>query len=174
MRPANRIKKYVLVAILAAVLCLQNGLQHGLPQSMSSASAASLSAVDQPVVVANTAASATDFVLAAAPSMTAAAVKEKTMAAAAGTTVEDPPNSFRVLCYHDIRDDVRSTFTSAPESTAIDTRELVRHFSWLQKNGYRACPVVVRGPRSTPDAKINAVCCRPSRRSLSVLKAVAA
>ena len=49
---------------------------------------------------------------------------------------EDPAQSFRVLCYHDIRDDLRSTMASSPESTAIDTRELVRQFSWLEKNGY--------------------------------------
>ena len=49
---------------------------------------------------------------------------------------EDPAQSFRVLCYHDIRDNLRSTMATSPESTAIDTRELTRHFSWLQKNGY--------------------------------------
>ena len=49
---------------------------------------------------------------------------------------EDPPQSFRVLCYHDVRDSLRDTLTKSPESTAIDTGELVRHFSWLQQNGY--------------------------------------
>ena len=56
---------------------------------------------------------------------------------AALVNTEDPPQSFRVLCYHDIRDDLRGTIASSPESTAIDTRELVKHFSWLQKNGYQ-------------------------------------
>lgn len=49
---------------------------------------------------------------------------------------EDPAQSFRVLCYHDIRDDLRSTMANSPESTAIDTRELTRQFSWLEKSGY--------------------------------------
>ena len=49
---------------------------------------------------------------------------------------DDPAQSFRVLCYHDIRDDLRSTMAASPESTAIDTRELTRHFSWLQKNDF--------------------------------------
>ncbi|MDP9108008.1 MAG: poly-beta-1,6-N-acetyl-D-glucosamine N-deacetylase PgaB, partial [Pseudomonadota bacterium] len=48
----------------------------------------------------------------------------------------DPPQSFRVLCYHDIRDRLRDTLAQSPESTALDTRELIRHFSWLQKNGF--------------------------------------
>ena len=52
------------------------------------------------------------------------------------TATEDPAQSFRVVCYHDIRDDLRSTMASSPESTAIDTRELTRQFSWLQKSGY--------------------------------------
>ncbi len=49
---------------------------------------------------------------------------------------EDPAQSFRVLCYHDIRDDLRGSMVSSPESTAIDTRELTRQFSWLEKSGY--------------------------------------
>ena len=49
---------------------------------------------------------------------------------------EEPSQSFRVLCYHDIRDDLRSTMADSPESTAIDTRELTRQFSWLEKSGY--------------------------------------
>ncbi|GAA4023277.1 poly-beta-1,6-N-acetyl-D-glucosamine N-deacetylase PgaB [Actimicrobium antarcticum] len=56
--------------------------------------------------------------------------------AQAAPPVEDPSQSFRVLCYHDIRDDLHASLATSPESTALDTRELVRHFSWLQKNGY--------------------------------------
>lgn len=41
--------------------------------------------------------------------------------------------SFRVLCYHDIQNDVRVN----PDPYAIDTAELVSQFSWLKENGYR-------------------------------------
>ena len=49
----------------------------------------------------------------------------------------DPPQSFRVLCYHDIRDNLRESFKTWPESTALDTQDLARHFSWLHENGYQ-------------------------------------
>ncbi|MEN3365214.1 MAG: poly-beta,6-N-acetyl-D-glucosamine N-deacetylase, partial [Burkholderiales bacterium] len=49
----------------------------------------------------------------------------------------DPPQSFRVLCYHDIRDNLRESFQRWPEATALDTQDLIRHFSWLKENGYR-------------------------------------
>ena len=55
--------------------------------------------------------------------------------------IPDPPNTFRVLCYHDIRDDLRSTLAASPEATAIDTRELVTQFSWLKKNGFHPVSV---------------------------------
>jgi biofilm PGA synthesis lipoprotein PgaB len=48
----------------------------------------------------------------------------------------DPPQSFRVLCYHDIRDNLRESFKRWPEPTALDTQDLIRHFSWLKENGY--------------------------------------
>jgi biofilm PGA synthesis lipoprotein PgaB len=48
----------------------------------------------------------------------------------------DPPQSFRVLCYHDIRDNLRESFQRWPEVTALDTQDLIRHFSWLKENGY--------------------------------------
>jgi len=49
---------------------------------------------------------------------------------------DDPDQSFRVLCYHDIRDNLLETFKTRPEPTAVDTLELIREFSWLQENGY--------------------------------------
>lgn len=60
-------------------------------------------------------------------------------ASAAAQTVRpaDPPQSFRALCYHDIRDNVRESFRTWPEPTAVDTRDLVQQFSWLQENGYQ-------------------------------------
>ncbi len=48
----------------------------------------------------------------------------------------DPPQSYRVLCWHDIRDNVRESFKTWPESTAIDTRDLVQQLSWIEQNGY--------------------------------------
>ena len=44
--------------------------------------------------------------------------------------------SFRVLCYHDIRDDLRGTLAAWPEFAALDTRDLVDQFEWLRANGY--------------------------------------
>ena len=48
----------------------------------------------------------------------------------------DAAQSFRVLIYHDIRDDLLESFKTQPESTAIETQELIRHFTWLHENGY--------------------------------------
>lgn len=49
----------------------------------------------------------------------------------------DPPQTYRVLAYHDIRDNVRESFKTWPEPTAVDTQDLVQQLSWLDKNGYR-------------------------------------
>ena len=48
----------------------------------------------------------------------------------------DPPQSYRVLCYHDVRDNVRESFKVWPEATAVDTRDLTAQLSWLDQNGY--------------------------------------
>jgi biofilm PGA synthesis lipoprotein PgaB len=47
--------------------------------------------------------------------------------------------SFRVLCYHDVRDNIEGKALPRAwiDATTIDTRDLVRHFSWLAENGYR-------------------------------------
>ncbi len=50
--------------------------------------------------------------------------------------VYDPPQSFRVLCYHDIRDDVKESFKTLPDATALGTQDLISQFNWLQENGY--------------------------------------
>jgi poly-beta-1,6-N-acetyl-D-glucosamine N-deacetylase len=42
-------------------------------------------------------------------------------------------DTFRVLCYHDVREDVRVD----PDPYAVDTAELVSQFAWLKENGYR-------------------------------------
>lgn len=70
-------------------------------------------------------------VAAQTPASAAPAALLKAVAAA-----NDPAQSFRVLCYHDVRDNLRESFKTQPESTAIETQELIRHFSWLQENGY--------------------------------------
>lgn len=40
--------------------------------------------------------------------------------------------SYRVLCYHDVQEDVRVK----PDPYAVDTAQLVSQFSWLKENGY--------------------------------------
>ena len=54
--------------------------------------------------------------------------------------VEDPHafdgQSFRVLCYHDARDNLRETFKTWPERAALDTKTLIDQFEWLRENGY--------------------------------------
>jgi biofilm PGA synthesis lipoprotein PgaB len=49
----------------------------------------------------------------------------------------DMPQTYRVLSYHDIRDNVRESFKTWPEATAVDTQDLVQQLSWIDKNGYR-------------------------------------
>jgi biofilm PGA synthesis lipoprotein PgaB len=49
----------------------------------------------------------------------------------------DPAQSFRVLCYHDIRDNVRESFKSFPDSTALDTQDLINQLNWIHENGYQ-------------------------------------
>lgn len=49
----------------------------------------------------------------------------------------DPAQSFRVLCYHDIRDNLRETFNTQPEATAIDHRDFINQLNWLHENGFQ-------------------------------------
>jgi hypothetical protein len=44
--------------------------------------------------------------------------------------------SFRVLCYHDVRDKLQDTLKAWPESAALDTQDLIEQFEWLQANGH--------------------------------------
>lgn len=48
----------------------------------------------------------------------------------------DDGKTFRVLCFHDIRDNLRASFETLPDAFAIDTKALTNMFSWLQSNGY--------------------------------------
>jgi biofilm PGA synthesis lipoprotein PgaB len=52
------------------------------------------------------------------------------------SAVNDPSQSFRVLCYHDVRDNLADSMQAWPEATAVGTDQLIRHFSWLAENGY--------------------------------------
>ncbi len=55
-------------------------------------------------------------------------------------TPEDPYAddglSFRVFCYHDVRDNLRSTIELQPERSALDTYDLIQQFEWLRESGY--------------------------------------
>ena len=42
-------------------------------------------------------------------------------------------STFRVLCYHDVQEDVRVN----PDPYAVDTAQLVSQFAWLRENGYK-------------------------------------
>lgn len=44
----------------------------------------------------------------------------------------DAANSFSVLCYHEVRNDVRDY----PDPLAVNARTLVAHFAWLRGNGH--------------------------------------
>lgn len=48
----------------------------------------------------------------------------------------NPPQSYRVLCYHDIRDDVLRSFNKYPEATAVDTQDFIKQMAWLKENDY--------------------------------------
>src|SRR5258708_606384 len=41
--------------------------------------------------------------------------------------------SYRVLCYHDVQEDVRWN----PDRYAVDSAQLVAQFAWMKDNGYR-------------------------------------
>ncbi|WP_293780727.1 poly-beta-1,6-N-acetyl-D-glucosamine N-deacetylase PgaB [uncultured Oxalicibacterium sp.] len=74
-------------------------------------------------------------------------------------SANDPTNSFRVLAYHDIRDNVRESFQTWPESTAIDTRDFIQQIAWLHQNGYQAVSMqqivdARRGGKPLPDKAI--------------------
>ena len=46
---------------------------------------------------------------------------------------EEP--SFRVIAYHDIRDDVAGDYD--PDQYAVSTRNLITQFTWLREQGYQ-------------------------------------
>lgn len=66
--------------------------------------------------------------------------KPKIVAALKTEIPEDPYTddglSFRVFCYHDVRDNLRDTLESWPERSALDTYDLIQQFEWLRESGY--------------------------------------
>lgn len=50
----------------------------------------------------------------------------------------DPDNGvdFRVISFHDVRPNVRASFETSPDETAIDERTLAEVFAWLRHSGY--------------------------------------
>ncbi|MEG2114496.1 MAG: poly-beta-1,6-N-acetyl-D-glucosamine N-deacetylase PgaB, partial [Hafnia sp.] len=44
--------------------------------------------------------------------------------------------TFRVLAFHDVRDNLRASFETYPDATAIDTKTLASVFAWLKENDY--------------------------------------
>lgn len=74
---------------------------------------------------------------------------------AAGAPRDAVPGSFLVLCYHEVRDDVREV----ADPYAVDTAELASQFAWLRAHGYR--PVSLddvlaarRGERALPEKAV--------------------
>jgi len=58
--------------------------------------------------------------------------------------------SFRVIAFHDVRANVRASFETSPEATAVDERTFAETLAWLQYNGHHpvslqqivdACPM---------------------------------
>jgi biofilm PGA synthesis lipoprotein PgaB len=65
--------------------------------------------------------------------------------------------TFDVLAYHDVRDDVRGDFDG--DQYAVSTRNLIDHFTWLKANGFH--PVSIddllaarRGERALPEKAV--------------------
>jgi biofilm PGA synthesis lipoprotein PgaB len=74
------------------------------------------------------------------PSVAETSLAETSMVAGAplqaASPASDPPQSFRVLAYHDVRDNLSESLQAWPDATAVDTSQLIRHFSWLLANDY--------------------------------------
>ena len=61
-------------------------------------------------------------------------------------------NTYRVLCYHDVQEDVRVI----PDPYAVDTAQLVAQFAWLKENGFHVIGLddviaAREGKRALPD-----------------------
>lgn len=63
--------------------------------------------------------------------------------------------SYRVLCYHDVQEDVRVV----PDPFAVDTAQLVSQFAWLKENGFHVIGLddviaAREGKRALPDKAV--------------------
>ncbi|MDX1563514.1 MAG: poly-beta-1,6-N-acetyl-D-glucosamine N-deacetylase PgaB, partial [Gammaproteobacteria bacterium] len=78
--------------------------------------------------------------------------------ASVATPVAAPAQqSFDVIAYHDVRDDVSGNYD--PDQYAISTANLIDHFTWLGLNGYNVISVddllaARRGERELPDQAV--------------------
>lgn len=66
-----------------------------------------------------------------------------------------PPDTFAVLCYHDVRDE----FAERPRSYTVETAQLAQQFAWLHAHGYHVVSLndVVaarRDQRALPDRAV--------------------
>lgn len=57
------------------------------------------------------------------------------------TTAQKKRQTFMVLAYHDIRTDLRKSFATQPDHTAVDADDFVRQLGWLHQNGYHPVSV---------------------------------
>jgi poly-beta-1,6-N-acetyl-D-glucosamine N-deacetylase len=65
--------------------------------------------------------------------------------------------TFEVFCYHDVRDNVDGDLDQ--ESTAISTRNLARHFAWINAHGYHPISIddlleAKAGKKALPDKAV--------------------
>lgn len=77
--------------------------------------------------------------------------------------------TFRVLAFHDVRDNLRASFETYPDATAIDTKTLASVFAWLKENDYHMISVdqiiaARQGKRSCHRAR----CCLASTMGIAV------
>lgn len=71
------------------------------------------------------------------PKKVEAKTLEENLLSWAVVPANDPPQSFRVLCYHEVRDNVWTSSEIQPDSTLVETKELIDQFTWLKENGYQ-------------------------------------
>lgn len=79
--------------------------------------------------------------MATAPAAIAAAplkdIEPLTARLPAAPSAANGHQTFTVLCYHDIRNNLRQSFETQPDITAVDAGDFVRQLGWLHQNGYR-------------------------------------
>lgn len=68
-----------------------------------------------------------------------------------------PGQTFWVLCYHDVRYDVRGDIDD--DQTAVDARQIISHFEWIKRNGWTVIDIddvlaARRGERPLPEKSV--------------------